>query len=268
MIAVEVQRDVVQVTGPDATAFLQGQLSQDIAALAPFASTWSFVLQPAGKVDGFVRVLRTGPDGFVLDTEAGFGDALVARLNRFKLRTKADVVRLPWQCLWIFDADRPERHAHGWIVTGWPGHAQYGVLGETIAPPHGAELAPLSFYERRRIDAGWPAMGTELDEHTIPAEAEVVAVAVSFTKGCFTGQELVARIDSRGGNVPRHLRHVAAREDGVLRAGTELIVDGRAVGRVTSAAGDRGLAYVARGVELPETGSAGGVSVDVLALGG
>ncbi len=68
-----------------------------------------------------------------------------------------------------------------------------------------AELAPGAL-ERHRIEAGWPGDGRRAHADTIPAETGVVPVAVSFTKGCYTGQELVARIDSRGGNVPRHLR--------------------------------------------------------------
>jgi folate-binding protein YgfZ len=268
VIAVVVPRDVIEVTGPESATFLQGQLSQDIAKLAPGESTWSFVLQPAGKVDGFVRIVRTAAEGFVLDTEQGFGDALIARLNRFKLRTKAAIAHLPWRCVWVFDAERPERYSHGWLVTGWPGESQYAVIGETVEPPVGAELADVSFYERRRIETGWPAMGAELDEHTIPGEAEVVPVAVSFTKGCYTGQELVARIDSRGGNVPRHLRRVVASDDEIVALGADLVIDDRVVGRVTSASGEIGLAYVARGVELPDSGTVGGVNVEVSGLGG
>ncbi|HMQ29048.1 MAG TPA: glycine cleavage T C-terminal barrel domain-containing protein, partial [Acidimicrobiales bacterium] len=103
-----------------------------------------------------------------------------------------------------------------------------------------------------------PAMGTELDEHTIPAEAGVVERSVSFTKGCYTGQELTARIDSRGGNVPRHLRGLVLVGDGaeVPPAGAEIVVAGNVVGTVTSAApgtagGVVALGYVKRGVEPP-----------------
>ena len=57
---------------------------------------WTFLLQPTGKVDVLARVERTADDTFVFDVDAGYGDALVARLNRFKIRVKADVERLPW----------------------------------------------------------------------------------------------------------------------------------------------------------------------------
>jgi tRNA-modifying protein YgfZ len=91
--------------------------------------------------------------------------------------------------------------------------------------------------EALRIDAGIPAMGAELTADTIPGEAgaEVIARSVSFTKGCYTGQELVARIDSRGGRTPRRLAHVVV--DGpVPPVGAPVALDGAGVGVVTSAA--------------------------------
>ncbi len=74
-------------------------------------------------------------------------------------------------------------------------------------------------------------MGRELGPDTIPGETGVVPVAVSFTKGCYTGQELVARIDSRGGNVPRHLCRLRSTE--TIAVGEPIVVDGKEVGRVT-----------------------------------
>jgi aminomethyltransferase len=110
-------------------------------------------------------------------------------------------------------------------------------------------------YEVVRIEAGVPTMGAELTERTIPAEAGIVERTVSFTKGCFTGQELVARIDSRAGKVPRHLRGVVL-ADAAAPAGAALMLDGQQVGQLTSAAatpngGAVALAYVKRGVEVP-----------------
>jgi folate-binding protein YgfZ len=121
--------------------------------------------------------------------------------------------------------------------------------------------APIEAYEAVRIEAGIPVMGRELDDRTIPAEAGVVDRSVSFTKGCYTGQELVARIDSRGGNVPRRLRGLILPGDaGTARppAGAKIHdAEGKEVGEVTSVAFSPGLAaivalaYVRRAVEPP-----------------
>ena len=108
-------------------------------------------------------------------------------------------------------------------------------------------------------------MGAELTDKTIPAEAGIVERSVSFTKGCYTGQELVARIDSRGGNVPRHLRGVSAEEP--LTPGAAILVDGDDVGALTSVSGTIGLGYVRRSVsDLPVDAQVDGVPARILEL--
>src|SRR5262249_19580915 len=94
------------------------------------------------------------------------------------------------------------------VPAGWPGVEGGDLLGPGAVPPAGGPAAGPGDLASLRIRCGVPALGAELVEGTIPAEAGpwVVEASVSFTKGCFTGQELVARIDSRGGHVPRHLR--------------------------------------------------------------
>jgi folate-binding protein YgfZ len=100
-------------------------------------------------------------------------------------------------------------------------------------------------------------MGAELTDRTIPAEAGILDRTVSFTKGCYTGQELVARIDSRGGNVPRRLRGVILGDGATPPAGATITADGKEVGRLTSVAFSPragaavALAYVRRAVETP-----------------
>ena len=208
------------------------------------SGTDALLLQPQGKVVALVRVTRATEDAFVLDVDAGFGDAVVERLQRFLMRTKATV--------------EPDA---GWrvLALGWPGEHRV-LAGYDVALPHDAELVGADAYEAARIEAGVPVMGRELTEQTIPAEATgVVERAVSFTKGCYTGQELVARIDSRGGNVARRLHGVEfAPGAEVPAAGTELHdAAGSAVAVITSAAlsprtgGPVALAYVARKVEPP-----------------
>ena len=95
----EVPRDVVAVRGHDAETYLQGQCSQDVTKIDAGASAWSFVLQPPGKVDVLCRIHRVNDRTFVLDTDAGWGQALLDRLLRFKLRVKVDLDRVAWRMI-------------------------------------------------------------------------------------------------------------------------------------------------------------------------
>jgi tRNA-modifying protein YgfZ len=143
----------------------------------------------------------------------------------------------------------------------WGGLTGYDLFGPSPTLPLGPMAVEAADYEAVRVESGFPTHGHELDDRTIPAEAGLVDVAVSFTKGCYTGQELVARIDSRGSNVPRHLRGLLL--SGPAGTGAKLYLqqagDGqKEVGRLTSVAlsprlGWVALGYVARAVELGST---------------
>ncbi len=270
-----IERDVVQASGPDTIAFLQGQLSQDIESLAVGASTWSLLLQPSGKVDAWLRVTRAEDDTLVLDVDGGGGDALLQRLERFKLRTKCDLVRVGgWRCLAVRNAspDDPSDALVRPIV--WPATEGYDLLGAAVEAP--LDLPPTSdddVYERARIEAGVPALGHELTDATIPVEAGqwLIDASVSFTKGCFTGQELVARIDSRGGNAPRPVRGL--RIAGPATRGDEIVSDGKVIGTLTSAVGAAdgtgttvALAPLSRTVAVGTDIEVGGSSGTVVAL--
>jgi folate-binding protein YgfZ len=257
--AVDLPRDVVRVAGPDAFSFLQGQLSQDVN-LPVGGSAWSLLLQPQGKVVALLRVAREDGESFLLDTDGGWGGAVVERLQRYKLRVKCDITPLEWRCVAVRGPQAHEVAGRGKglvAVADWPGLPGVDLLGEAPAVPEGVRRCSLDAYEAVRIEAGIPAMGRELDERTIPAEAGVVDRSVSFTKGCYTGQELVARIDSRGGNVPRRLRGVVLATNVLPPLGAAVRVDDRDVGTVTSVGEslDRrapvGLAYVGRAVSPP-----------------
>jgi len=270
--AVWLDRDVVEVTGPESGSFLQGQLSQDVERLGAGASGWSWVLAPTGKVDALVRVTRVADDRWLLDTDGGWGEALLTRLNRFKLRTRAQLAMIPWKVLGL-RGEGVAAGADGVVVEPWPGVAGIDVLGPSPEIPAGVPVVDPAVHEAARIAAGIPKMGAELTDKTIPAETGLNDLTVSFTKGCYTGQELVARIDSRGGNVPRHLRGLAMAEG--IEAGTDLESEGKAVGTVTSAARGPdgrwvGLGYVRRGFDPPLTLHSSGapeVEVEVLELG-
>ncbi|HWF16818.1 MAG TPA: glycine cleavage T C-terminal barrel domain-containing protein [Acidimicrobiales bacterium] len=282
-------RDVVAVRGPDAESYLQGQLSQDVTALAVGASADSLLLEPDGKLSALLRVTRTDGQGFALDLDAGYGDAVVARLRRFLLRAKVELTVLDWRCLSLRGAGVAE--VAGGLLTvlaergvlappfewnGWRGVDLLGppdvVLGpDSVDLPPGIVACGADAVEACRIVSGVPAMGAELTAKTIPHEAGLVARTVSFTKGCYTGQELVARIDSRGGNVPRRLVGIvapagSAETDALLpgmtlHAGEAAAGDGPAddkvVGTLTSAAWSVevgawvGLGYLHRNVDAP-----------------
>lgn len=276
--AAVIPRDVVRVTGPDAVTFLQGQLSQVVAGLAPGTAAWSLLLQPSGKVEAWLRVHRRGDDELLLDVDAGWGAAVRTRLERFKLRTRAEVEPLEgWHLVAVRGPGSTgvEPDAVGGVVRsepGWPGLAGIDVLGPDVVVPDGLAVAGVEDYEAARIACGVPAMGAELTERTIPAEAGrwLIGVSVSFTKGCYTGQELVARLEARGTNVARHLRllevggvggGVDGTGGGVPPTGAHVLVEGAEVGTVTSVAARPGarcvaLAYVGRSVVPPASGVA------------
>ncbi|MEY2582186.1 MAG: tRNA-modifying protein YgfZ [Ilumatobacteraceae bacterium] len=168
---------------------------------------WTFLLQPTGKIDVLARVTMVGEETFELDTDPGFGPALEARLNRFKIRVKATV--------------------------------EARETRESIAATVDAD-------DDERIAAVWPKMGTEIiPGETIPAETGLDEVAVSFTKGCYPGQELVERMDSRGSTAPRHLSVLPRHDDDA--PGTPVTQDGAPIGTITSVGTTQVLAYLKRG---------------------
>jgi folate-binding protein YgfZ len=268
-VAYPLERDVLVVSGPDAADYLQGQVSQDIASITEGGSAWSFVLAPTGKVAAWFRISRR-PDDWILDVDAGYGEALAARLQRFLLRTDATIEQVDWAGVAVrgpgsgaslSEGDAgPER-----LVTdpSWPGVDGVDLLGPAVVAPEGLSTGTAPELDALRIRAGVPAMGAELDDSTIPAASGVVERSVSFTKGCYTGQELVARINSRGGTTPTRLCGLRSSVDVVLSPGDELVVDGDVVATVTSVGrvpGDEeaaGLAYVKRAVAVPVDATVG-----------
>ena len=262
--AFEYHRDVLLVEGADAVSFLQGQLSADVAALAVGTQTWTLLLQPQGKVVAWLRASRLADDQVVLDVDGGAGDAVVERLERFKLRVDATIERLEWRCVALRGpatetVDLAEVDAAIVAPVDWRGLPGVDLLGPAVELPESVPVSHIQAVHNVRVEQGWPAMGHELDESVIPGEAGqwLVDASVSFTKGCYTGQELVARIDSRGNNTPRHLRGLVLGTNVLPPVGAEIVVDGEARGTITSVGESLdlrapvALGFLHRSVEVP-----------------
>ncbi len=252
--------------GPDAVKFLNDLISQEIGALEPGSVVESLLLEPQGKLDFLLWVLR-GDDFVGLVTEDGRGEDLVARLTRYRIRVDVDIEFESGPVYLVVGGDSGT-NGHFETEDGvlkadisWPSLPRRLQIGGTKPDLPAADPDELASI---RIGDGIPIFGVDVDAKTIPQEAGVVADAVSFNKGCFLGQELVARLDSRGGRVNHRLGILDFESpvpvDTVLHAGD------KEVGTVTSAGGSTGLAMLWREVEAGDAISAGGVATTVRAL--
>ena len=239
-------RAFVRVAGPDAEDYLQRMVSNDVKVLVVGEVCDALLLTPKARVIATLRVWRRGADDFLLLTEPELGDAVLAELRRMRFAAKCEI--------------EPEKHTST-IVFG----ADEGIPNDEYGGPArevlDAGLAPTlaeGELERLRIEAGTPRYGHELDGRVLPAEAGLDQTHISFTKGCYPGQEPIARLHYRG-HVNRRLRVLEAK---VAEPGDELTHEGKVVGRVTSAVPGRALAYVRTAVpagaelSLPSGGSA------------
>ena len=238
--------ELLWVTGPDAVSFLDGQLSQDIEGLTPGSVARSFLLEPRGKLRALLWVLR-GDERVGLVTDAGVADVAAEQLERFRFRVSAVITReeRPTALVWGRGAAGVLAAAGYAVTDGWSddgrvlvaavgiGTPRYLVAGDAGLEDAGARPIGSIAETAVRIEAGEPVMGVDVDESTIPQETGLVPAAVSFTKGCYLGQELVARIDSRG-HVNRHLRGVVVRDTVLPPSGAEIVAGGEAVGAVSS----------------------------------
>lgn len=252
-----IERDVITVTGSDAKTYLHSQLSQDIASMQPGDVRVSLLLQPTGKVDSLLRVTCAAADRFVLDCDPGFGESTVARLSRFKIRVNAEIElqRQTWRAVRSTESALTTNIAQSLDISGAiPAWRCDGTAFDFFSP---TMVLPATLREgteaellESRVQALWPEMGVDITAEMIPAETSVVEVAVSFTKGCYPGQELVERMDSRGSMAPRRLCRVNC-ASGTL-AQDEVLVNGEVVGKYTTVSGMIALALIKRGVEISD----------------
>jgi folate-binding protein YgfZ len=210
-------RAFVRVAGPDAEDYLQRMVSNDVEALGEGEACDALLLTAKARVIAPLRVLRRGADDFLLSTEPELGEPVRAHLLRMRLAAKVEL----------------DLEAHeSWLVLGGE-----EVLDER---PPGEEVGEEEL-ERWRIESGIPRWGREIDDRILPAEAGLDETHVSFTKGCYPGQEPIARQRHRG-KVNRKLRVLDV--EGNAAPGDDLRLDEKTVGRITSAVPGVALAYV------------------------
>jgi folate-binding protein YgfZ len=235
-------RAFVGVHGPDAESLLQRLLSNDVAALAVGAACEALLLTPKARVIAPLVVLRRAGDDYLLVTEPELGERLAHELGRARLAAKAEI--------------EPEEHVAHLVLGRAEGGvpvADYGVPAVLVldGDPAG-EAIDDERLEALRILAGTPSWGREVDDRVLPAEAGLVERAVSLTKGCYPGQEPVARLHHRG-HANRSLRRLELDGDEPPPYDAEIRHGDRVVGRLTSSARHEGrivgLGYVR--VEVP-----------------
>ncbi|OUV00824.1 MAG: hypothetical protein CBC37_03295 [Acidimicrobiaceae bacterium TMED77] len=260
--AFDLKRDVLRIKGDDAESFLQGQLTQDVTKIKTGESTWSFLLNPDGKVSSWLRISRLEGNHFLIDVDQNAGEQTLKRLMRFKLRVECNIDLEEWDWLAIrghgsqkYGMETNENFIAA--PANWSLIEGFDLIGKSVSNPEGLTKESTQLFEFLRILNGIPAIGKELTEKTIPAETGLVERSVSFTKGCYTGQELVARLDSRGNKVPKHLRIIYSTAE--IIKGDLVEVNAETVGEITSASSFEdefvGLAYISRKIEPPLDGN-------------
>jgi folate-binding protein YgfZ len=287
-------RGAIDVLGPDAAEYLQGQLTNDVEALAVGEGQYAALLDRKGHMQTDLRLLRVGAEAILLDTEPATKDVALRHLTMYSVGRDVQVVDSSAERAFISvigpraaelagTAPLPEFANEPITVAGVDVLAVGTRAGIDLLHPAaerervvatllgaGAVEVSAEAAEILRIEAGVPRFGAEMDASTMPAEAAIVDDAVSFTKGCYIGQETVARLHYKG-KPNRHLRGLklsaVAAPGAALRLGEKEV--GTLGGAVVSPAfGPIGLAIVRREAEPGTELAVGedGVTAEVVAL--
>ncbi|HEX5029207.1 MAG TPA: hypothetical protein VFV56_10380 [Gaiellaceae bacterium] len=235
-------RDFVGVRGSDAATYLQAMVSNDVEGLGIGDSCEALLLTAKARVIAPLVVLRRAVDDFLLLTEAGLGERTRATLVRSRFAAKCEIELEDHVSLVVF----------GEAAAGVP-TADYGIPAIEVLDVALEPTVDDDELEVLRIRAGTPRFGREIDDRVLPAEAGLEQRAVDFEKGCYPGQEPIARQHYRG-RVNRGLRVLEIEGSTLPEYDAELEYEGKAVGRVTSAAhdGDRVVALGYVRAEVPD----------------
>jgi folate-binding protein YgfZ len=282
------ERGKLALTGAEAKSFLQGQVSNDVEALTSGRGCYAAFLTPKGKMLGDLRILDTG-DELLLDTERVSLQELFNMIRRFSIGYAAQLHKRTLQrglLSLIGPASVAVAGAVGAPADELPEPEHDHVLGELAGVPvrlirtdagldvlcaaeattevaqaleaAGALAISEAVAECRRVEIGRPRYGIDLDETVIPQEADLNHRAVSFTKGCYVGQETVARLFYRG-KPNRQLRGI--RLAAPVASGAEITFGDRVVGRLASVAESPALGHLALALVRREAPPGSQVSV-------
>lgn len=222
---------LVWVEGPDAEGFLNGLLSNDVAAVAPGGWSPGLLLDERGRIRAEVRVARDTADAFTLVLDPAAADDVVATFERLHFTEDLEVIGPEEVQSLVVWGEAP---ADAEVVVGGPAPGSLEVVGDdAIARLTAGGVGAPDDLEAARISARVPRVGVDTGERTLVQEAGLEGSHVSFTKGCYLGQETVSRAQHRGG-VRRTLRLLRAQTG--LSVGAPVAYDGAAVGEVTSVA--------------------------------
>lgn len=256
-------RDVVQVSGPDRLGWLHSLTTQHVEGLRAGEATTALLLSPHGHVEHAMYAVDDG-ESFYAHVESGTAAALVQFLDsmRFLMRVEVADVSADYAVVWS-PASAPA--GSGLVRSAGRGHEMFVPRAELPAAV-GDRPAGVWAYDALRIAAHEPRIGLDTDHRTIPHEVGWIGSAVHLDKGCYRGQETVARVHTLG-RPPRRLvlLHLDGSVDHLPSQGDDVVLDGRTVGFVGSAArhyelGPIALALVKRNVPVDATLLAGGVA--------
>lgn len=227
---------LVWVEGPDAASFLQGLVTSDVESLAAGQAAYSLFLDAKGRIQMSLRCFRDGDGAFTLVAAPADGDPLAALLARYHVSEDLDVLGPePSDLVTVGGVAHPPDAGADLVVPGLvPGTWDLVVASSDDAiTTLGLPEAPPEALAARRIEAGVPLVGVDTGDATLVQEAGLEGVAVSFDKGCYLGQETVARVAYRG-HVNRRLRGLLL--PAPAAAGAVVRLAGADVGVVTSSA--------------------------------
>ncbi len=240
-------RPVVRVAGPDRLSWLHSLTSQALDGLAPGVPTETLVLSPHGHVEHHLALVDDG-EQVLAHVEPGTSDALLAWLDRMRFMLRVEVSDVTAQYAVLGSAD------------GWR------LVPRASLPAYDGELAGVAAWEALRVGALRPRAGVDVDGRTIPNETRWLETAVHLSKGCYRGQETVARVANLG-RPPRRLAllHLDGSDSELPVTGDPVLLGGRDVGRVGTVVrhhelGPVALALVKRQVPADAELTAGGVT--------